>query len=162
MDYGSENSLSGERSHGIEQCVCPTGYSGLSCEECAFGYVRRHQSAAELRGRGVASLECVACECNGHAATCDPGARTCSPCLHNTAGDRCQLCAPGYYGDATSGRPDACQRCRCPLEVTSNHFSPTCVSTGVDSYVCDQCPTGYEGNHCQRSYTVYTVDYSYL
>ena len=29
---GSENSLSGRRAHGVEQCECPPGYTGLSCQ----------------------------------------------------------------------------------------------------------------------------------
>ena len=143
LDIGSEGTQ-GERAKGIEQCACPPGYAGLSCEDCAFGYVRRNSSR---RGE----FECLACQCNGHAATCDPDDLTaCSPCLHNTIGSQCESCATGYYGDARSGRPDACKRCRCPLELASNNFSPTCITTGPDNYICDQCPPGYEGHHCQR------------
>lgn len=25
---------------GVEKCSCPSGYSGLSCESCSYGYVR--------------------------------------------------------------------------------------------------------------------------
>ena len=102
---------------------------------------------------------CEACDCHGHAATCDADTGACGPCLHDTVGERCQLCAAGFYGDASSGRADACRRCRCPLEPASNNFSPTCLAAmsvdasddvRVDHYVCDQCPLGYEGEHCQR------------
>jgi hypothetical protein len=143
LDVGSEHSTSVERARGIEQCFCPAGYAGLSCEDCAFGYVRRNSSR---RGE----FECLACQCNGHAATCDVNDLTsCSPCLHNTVGLQCDTCATGYHGDARSG--GMCKRCRCPLDSpSSNNFSPTCLTTGPDSYVCDQCPPGYEGNHCQR------------
>ena len=142
MEIGSENSLNGELARGIEQCTCPPGYTGLSCEECDFGFVRLNQTRGQF--------ECIECNCNRHAATCDLDLGTCGPCLHNTVGPNCELCAPGYYGDARTGRPDSCKRCRCPLEIASNNFSPTCVSTGVDNYACDQCPVGYEGSHCER------------
>lgn len=39
----------------VEQCRCPQGYDGLSCESCAFGYVRQ-QSGAWL-GRCVRQEE---------------------------------------------------------------------------------------------------------
>ena len=153
---GSENSLSGERARGIEQCDCPAGYTGLSCQQCAFGYVPLyHNNRSNNMQNGP--FDCVKCNCNGHAATCDPLAGTCGACLHNTFGSNCQQCAPGFYGDATTGTTDACTRCRCPLEPASNNFSPTCAQSNSSSsasdayaYVCDQCPAGYEGDQCQR------------
>ena len=145
LHYGSHTSLGGQRTHGVEQCVCPAGYTGLSCEQCAFGYVRVDQ----IRGH----FECLACNCSGHAATCDLHSGRCSACLDNTAGDQCQFCAAGYYGNAAHPHrepQEACTKCRCPLDTPSNQFSPTCVATGADSYYCDRCPPGYEGQHCQR------------
>ena len=41
-------------------------------------------------------------------------------CQHNTKGDKCDKCADGYYGDPTTGSPNACQKCACPLEISSN------------------------------------------
>lgn len=29
----------------VEECRCPIGYTGLSCENCAFGYVRQQTGA---------------------------------------------------------------------------------------------------------------------
>ena len=55
-------------------------------------------------------------------------------------------------------------RFRCPLEVVSNNFSPTCrlatldfntFSVGPEEYVCDACPRGYAGPHCERCDTGY-------
>lgn len=68
----------------VENCVCPTGYSGRSCEGCDFGYARVYENstAHELLGK------CVACSCNGHAADCDLDLDKCGECQHNTYGDR--------------------------------------------------------------------------
>ncbi|XP_068083310.1 laminin subunit alpha-1 [Anabrus simplex] len=125
--------------HTVESCVCPLGYTGLSCEDCQYGYVR-------------VGKECRECNCNGHAATCDAITGACSTCEHNTAGNNCGRCAPGYYGDAEQGFPSDCQRCACPLAEPSNNFSPTCElvpDSAGKHYICTACPQGYVGAHCQ-------------
>lgn len=35
-------------------------------------------------------------------------------CLHNTQGELCEQCAPGFFGDPTVGTPEDCQPCACP------------------------------------------------
>ena len=35
----------------VEQCLCPAGYTGLSCETCAPGYSRRAGSSVCSKGR---------------------------------------------------------------------------------------------------------------
>ncbi len=64
MEIGSQQSLNLRKTVAVEQCLCPQGYRGLSCESCSYGFTRREN----LLFKG----ECVKCECNGHAATCDP------------------------------------------------------------------------------------------
>uniref|UniRef100_A0A6Q2ZGJ1 Basement membrane-specific heparan sulfate proteoglycan core protein n=1 Tax=Esox lucius TaxID=8010 RepID=A0A6Q2ZGJ1_ESOLU len=78
-------------------------------------------------------------------------------CQHNTEGDRCERCAPGYYG-VVRGRPDDCKRCACPLVSPENNFSPSCVTVGFHDYRCTACPDGYEGQHCERCATGYHGD----
>ncbi|KDR22194.1 Laminin subunit alpha-1, partial [Zootermopsis nevadensis] len=136
----------GSAAHLVEHCDCPPGYTGLSCEECGYGYVRVWSSLGEG--------ECRLCDCNGHAATCDPVTGKCAVCEHNTNGTKCDYCIAGYYGDATQGTPSDCQQCACPLVEASNNFSPNCElklpDRGTTDHICTDCPQGYDGDHCER------------
>lgn len=64
----------------VEQCSCPAGHQGLSCEHCAPGYTRNGQTGGF----------CEQCECNNHSDECDPISGVCSVslfyfnCLHLT------------------------------------------------------------------------------
>ncbi|XP_014221917.2 laminin subunit alpha-1 [Trichogramma pretiosum] len=140
----------------IEMCTCPAGYTGLSCESCDWGYAKVQINSTDHQSKH----QCVKCDCNGHAATCNLVMDECSVCEHNTVGAKCDRCALGYYGDATRGTPDDCKKCACPLDVASNNFSPSCQvdnPNDVDSgYVCTQCPAGYTGDHCE------TCDFGYF
>ena len=49
----------------------------------------------------------TACQCNGHSK-CD-GMNQCLNCTDNTAGDHCERCADGYYGDTTNGGSCQCE-----------------------------------------------------
>ncbi|XP_076452135.1 basement membrane-specific heparan sulfate proteoglycan core protein-like isoform X4 [Babylonia areolata] len=125
----------------VESCRCPEGYTGLSCQSCAPGYLRVPDSSTAL-GR------CTRCNCNGHANSCDPVSGRCMDCQHNTVGDRCENCAPGYYGDPSAGTPNDCRPCPCPLTFPGNQFSPTCYLDRDQNVTCDQCPPGYQGRDC--------------
>ncbi|XP_040389437.1 basement membrane-specific heparan sulfate proteoglycan core protein isoform X14 [Cygnus olor] len=134
----------------VEECRCPPGYRGLSCQDCAPGYTRT--------GGGLYLGHCELCECNGHSETCHPESGLCSGCLHNTAGDFCDQCAPGFYGDATAGTPEDCQPCACPLVHPENQFSRTCESLGGGGYRCTACAPGYAGQYCERCAPGYVGD----
>nr|XP_004550571.2 laminin subunit alpha-2 isoform X4 [Maylandia zebra] len=148
-----------EKAHQIEKCDCPIGYSGLSCEECAAGFYRlRSGFLASAPASSVPTAtgmgSCVQCQCSGHSSSCDPETSICQNCQDNTEGDRCERCAPGFYG-VVRGSPDDCKPCACPLTNPQNNFSPTCVAEGFDDYRCTACPEGYEGKHCERCATGY-------
>ena len=51
------------RASAVEQCQCPPGYKGLSCEACAPGYRRS--------GMGLYLGYCEPCDCNGKSSSCD-------------------------------------------------------------------------------------------
>ncbi|ELW68518.1 Basement membrane-specific heparan sulfate proteoglycan core protein [Tupaia chinensis] len=132
----------GPRALEVEECRCPPGYVGLSCQDCAPGYTRT--------GSGLYLGHCELCECNGHSDLCHPETGACSQCQHNAAGEFCELCAPGYYGDATAGTPEDCQPCACPLASPENMFSRTCESLGAGGYRCTACEPGYTGQYCEQ------------
>ncbi|XP_075898523.1 basement membrane-specific heparan sulfate proteoglycan core protein [Nelusetta ayraudi] len=126
----------------VEQCRCPPGYQGLSCQDCAAGYTRT--------GGGLYLGHCELCECNGHSDSCHPETGICTSCQHNTQGELCEQCAPGFFGDPTVGTPEDCQPCACPHTDPDNQFSPTCESLGNGGYQCTACQPGYTGQYCER------------
>ncbi|XP_059205207.1 laminin subunit alpha-1 [Centropristis striata] len=144
-----EESETGGVARLIESCICPPGYRGLSCQECAEGFFR--QPLSELSPQSQKSLlarPCIPCRCNNHSESCDAETGACQGCQHHTSGRSCELCAPGYYGKVNGSISD-CSLCACPLR--DNSFSPTCVSEGVPGdFRCSACQTGYEGRYCER------------
>ena len=70
----------------IEDCLCPRGYSGRSCEQCSVGHFRDESD----RSRGPLGT-CRPCECGGNEVSCewDPSAR---------GGHRCE-CRAGFAGE---------------------------------------------------------------
>ncbi|XP_061330956.1 laminin subunit alpha-2 isoform X5 [Pezoporus flaviventris] len=138
----------------IEKCDCPLGYSGLSCESCSPGFYRLPSPPA---GRTAAQSlgACVVCQCHGHSTMCDSETSICQNCQHNTAGHHCEICALGFYG-IVQGSPGDCKPCACPLPISSNNFSPSCVAEGPSNYRCTACPPGYEGQYCERCSSGYT------
>lgn len=72
---------------------CLPRYKGPQCDQCSAGFYK-------------ASGVCVPCECNGNAdpqgptELCQPDTGHCLRCNNKTTGPQCQLCAPGFIGDA--------------------------------------------------------------
>ncbi|XP_054439429.1 laminin subunit alpha-3 isoform X2 [Pteronotus mesoamericanus] len=101
---------------------------------CSPGYYRDN--------KGPYTGRCVPCNCNGHSNRCQDDSGICINCQHNTAGEHCERCKEGYYGNAIQG---SCSACPCPH---SNSFATGCVVTGR-SVQCS-CKPGYTGTQCER------------
>uniref|UniRef100_A0A674JA14 Laminin subunit alpha-1 n=1 Tax=Terrapene triunguis TaxID=2587831 RepID=A0A674JA14_9SAUR len=142
-----EMHLGRETAHLIEQCECPTGYAGLSCQSCALGYYRAKHGDLNVKEPRQLIAPCVPCQCNNHSETCDLETGKCLNCRDNTAGEHCSVCAPGYYGKVIGSVKD-CSLCASTL--SSSSFSPTCVLKDGHDFHCDACLTGYEGQYCER------------
>uniref|UniRef100_A0A2K6PNI1 Laminin subunit alpha-3 n=1 Tax=Rhinopithecus roxellana TaxID=61622 RepID=A0A2K6PNI1_RHIRO len=125
---------SGRRAYAVEMCACPPAYAGDSCQGCSPGYYRDH--------KGLYTGRCVPCNCNGHSNRCQDGSGICVNCQHNTAGEHCERCQEGYYGNAVHG---SCRACPCPH---TNRFATGCVVNGGD--VRCSCKAGYTGTQCER------------
>ncbi|XP_025905366.1 laminin subunit gamma-3 [Nothoprocta perdicaria] len=118
----------------VEECACPPGHGGRSCESCAPGFARRLPFGGPL-------VPCVPCACNRHG-TCDPLTGRCR-CWHHTEGPSCERCSAGFHGDPTAGREDDCRPCPCP------GGSPCARLPGSDEVVCTGCPPGQRGKRCE-------------
>ncbi|XP_055911049.1 basement membrane-specific heparan sulfate proteoglycan core protein isoform X7 [Eupeodes corollae] len=106
----------------VEQCSCPAGYTGDSCEQCATDYVR--QPGGPWLGRCVPiekdvqcppgtygdprrGIKCSPCPCpminpsNNFANGCTigPDGEPICNCQQGYTGRRCGFCAEGYEGD---------------------------------------------------------------
>ncbi|KAF4524711.1 hypothetical protein B566_EDAN013946, partial [Ephemera danica] len=108
----------------IEECSCPLGYSGLSCERCQNGFRRVNNT---LQG-GL----CLPCDCHGHAPTCNPFTGSCGVqacrCRHNTCGSSCERCCPLYnqqvWRAGSVGDAAKCEPCQCHGHASSCIFDP--------------------------------------
>ncbi|EPY79313.1 laminin subunit alpha-1 isoform 1 [Camelus ferus] len=166
LDTASPNVIDLALATEVEQCECPQGYAGVSCETCLPGHYR----VDGILFGGI----CQPCECHGHAPECDVHG-VCLACQHNTTGDHCEQCLPGFYGLPSRGTPGDCQPCACPLATASNkcadgyYGNPTvpgdscvpCNCSGnvdpleagrCDSFTgeCLQCIGNTGGPHCER------------
>ncbi|XP_023578283.1 basement membrane-specific heparan sulfate proteoglycan core protein isoform X10 [Octodon degus] len=142
MDTTVTHATSHGRAHSVEECRCPIGYSGLSCENCAAHFTR-------VPG-GPYLGTCSGCNCNGHSSSCDPVYGHCLNCEHNTEGPQCNKCKAGFFGDATKPTPTACRPCPCPYIDPSRRFSDTCFLDTDGQATCDACAPGYSGRRCDR------------
>ncbi|KAM9752098.1 laminin subunit alpha-5 isoform 2-T2 [Menidia menidia] len=125
------------------QCLCMQGYAGQNCERCAPGFYGNPM---------ILGSRCQPCDCHGNTdpnmlfTDCHPLTGRCQGCMHNTAGERCETCAPGYYGDAVLAKN--CTECSCSpcgTESCDPHTGQCRCKEGVTGPRCDRCEDGSFG-----------------
>ncbi|KAG7487412.1 hypothetical protein MATL_G00023120 [Megalops atlanticus] len=114
-------------------------------ENCGRGYYRQR--------RGLYLSQCVPCRCNGLSDECEDGTGRCLNCGYNTAGDHCERCKEGYYGNPAQR---TCRVCPCPFTSLSSSFATSCrdlpegfecvCKPGYTGLRCERCASGYYGN----------------
>lgn len=101
------------------KCECEHKTEGNNCERCLPMYNDHPWMPADLNEVS----ECKKCECNGHAYNCRfslqrfirtnrTSGGVCNNCIHNTEGENCEKCKPGFYYDnsVAFSHPNACKR----------------------------------------------------
>ncbi|XP_054012773.1 laminin subunit alpha [Hylaeus anthracinus] len=123
-------------------CDCLPGYYGARCEVCASGYYGNPEAYDDY---------CKPCECSGNIDTnqvgsCDSITGECLSCLNNTYGTACNICAPGFFGDAVE-RKD-CRSCvceECGMEHCDSYTGKCFCRENVVGDRCDRCEDDHYG-----------------
>ncbi|XP_076180736.1 terribly reduced optic lobes isoform X6 [Ptiloglossa arizonensis] len=140
LDIAEKHNTGKTRAVEVEECICPVGYKGLSCEDCDVGYTRANE--------GLYLGICEPCNCNGHSRQCNPDTGVCENCAHHTTGEFCEVCETGYEGDATRGTAHDCSyRNPTPSDCVCNEAgsrSSTCFDDRCE------CKRNVEGPTCNR------------
>ncbi|XP_071622239.1 laminin subunit gamma-3 isoform X2 [Heliangelus exortis] len=131
---------------------CPPGQRGKRCELCDDGFF------GDPLGQRGPPRPCVLCQCHGNVdlnavGNCDPVSGRCLRCLHNTMGEHCERCGPGFYGDALAPDPARkCAACDCHPNGSVPGLEGCDPSTGqchclphVMGRTCGLCQPGYYG-----------------
>lgn len=132
-------------------CECRPGYTGGTCESCAAGFYGNPRIEGQV---------CRPCECSGNIdpeqpGSCDSVTGECKLCLNNTAGEACNLCSPGFYGDAVLVKN--CQSCICDqlgMDYCDNLIGTCHCKPNVIGEKCDRCEEdhfGFDSGHGCRA-----------
>ncbi|KAM9349369.1 laminin subunit alpha-3-like [Symphorus nematophorus] len=109
------------------------------------------------------------CVCHGHAQVCGGGRNLDNPnrlqceCQHNTCGESCDRCCPGFnqkpWRAATVDSPNECHPCQCFSHAFDCYYDPEVEKRGasLDTFgrydgggVCINCQHNTAGVNCER------------
>ncbi|OXB73578.1 UNVERIFIED_CONTAM: hypothetical protein H355_003880 [Colinus virginianus] len=149
-----EMHLGRSRARLIEQCRCPAGYAGFSCQNCRDNTVGDYCSACApgYYGKVIGSVnDCSLCACPranpvSFSPTCVlKGVQDyhCDACLPGYEGQYCEKCSLGYYGEPQLPG-GSCHLCRCnpsgSVHVNCDRVTGKCLcKRGVTGQLCDEC-----------------------
>ncbi|ROL52307.1 Laminin subunit beta-1, partial [Anabarilius grahami] len=142
--------------YGCTECDCHSqGSVGHQCDPvtgqcpCRHGAIGRQCSNCQPGQWGFPN--CRQCQCNGHAESCDPETGACYECRDYTAGQLCERCVNGFYGNPVLGSGEHCSPCPCPGHPDSGHSNgASCHTDYASNQILCQCGEGYAGPRCDR------------
>ncbi|WAR16881.1 FAT1-like protein [Mya arenaria] len=119
---GCVDTIYGHRCHTPcpDNCYTCTQDRGIPCLSCKATFYDLNNQCSETCSVG----------CDGGSCSNDG---TCSPCVGNFQGNKCDTCKHGFYGLS------------CDLHCADNCFRGTCSRNGTCP---DGCIAGYSGNTC--------------
>ncbi|XP_012733714.2 LOW QUALITY PROTEIN: laminin subunit alpha-4 [Fundulus heteroclitus] len=127
-------------------CVnCRDHSTGAFCEMCEDGYI---QSSRQDGQHACEPCSCpISSDSNNFAVYCKKGASTLQcKCKEGYAGNHCERCAPGYYGNPML-IGSSCKRCDCNGNTDPNLIFNECHNvTGR----CQHCWGHTAGASCER------------
>ncbi|KER33801.1 hypothetical protein T265_00466 [Opisthorchis viverrini] len=131
LEYVTPSGLTDSWVTEVEQCDCPVGYEGLSCEICALGY----QPDPDEPGKCEPQCACDKCDAQGNCINC-PG---------NRAGPRCQHCQTGFYRPERSTMDEDCVPCE-KCAAAPAHVVKECAGSTLPEqhYLC-KCEVREDG-----------------
>ncbi|KXJ07983.1 laminin-like protein epi-1 [Exaiptasia diaphana] len=93
-------------------CVCKEGHTGAQCNQCKNGWYQNGNFSDPTN-------VCIPCNCTGNLDltkinSCDQVTGKCIKCASKTAGEHCERCASGFYGDAVVAK-------NCTVEYKASH-----------------------------------------
>lgn len=71
--------------------------------------------------------------------------------MHSTAGDHCERCANGFYGNPIFGSDVPCQPCPCPgTPGSTSYHADSCDYDPREKVPVCRCKEGYSGSRCEQ------------